>query len=232
MTDKQTKILLIEAKNAGSTSMSAALRKVGYLVMVVDTGKDALLWAQENQPDLMIYDATTMRSSGARTCRRLRKILEDIPLIHCRNSSQKERPNAHADYYLLHPFTSRKLLNRVKAMLPVDVMREEIVRCGDITLYRHKRSVAMGDQSESQLTPKQADLLEAFIRHPYQILSRRELMQSVWQTDYLGDTRTLDVHIRWVREHIEKDPAKPSRLLTVRGRGYMFKLTDSSEWAE
>jgi DNA-binding response OmpR family regulator len=74
------------------------------------------------------------------------------------------------------------------------------------------------------LTPKQAQLLEEFVRYPNQVVSRRQLMQNVWRTDYIGDTRTLDVHIRWVREIIEEDPAQPKLLRTVRGKGYIFTM--------
>ena len=97
------------------------------------------------------------------------------------------------------------------------------MRYGHISLYLSKKSVDAGN-GESRLTPKLVHLLEQFMRHPRQILTRRELMQRVWKTDYIGDTRTLDVHIRWVREHIEIDPAKPKFLKTVRGKGYVLAI--------
>ena len=130
--------------------------------------------------------------------------------------------STEADVYLQLPFTPRKLLNRVRALLPVDQVKEEIVRYGSISLYRTKRSVEVNGQGESLLTPKLADLLEEFIRHPNEVVTRRQLMIDVWKTDYIGDTRTLDVHIRWMRELIEEDPAKPTLLKTVRGKGYIF----------
>ena len=175
-------------------------------------------------PDLIVFDATSMRSSGTRSCRRLRRALGDLPIIHCRAEGVKEDVTATADVYLAQPFTPRKLLNRIRALLPADETQEEVVRCGSITFYREKRSVEVNGQGEQPLTPKQAQLLEEFVRYPNQVISRKQLMQNVWRTDYIGDTRTLDVHIRWVREIIEENPAKPKLLRTVRGKGYIFNM--------
>jgi DNA-binding response OmpR family regulator len=166
-----------------------------------------------------------MRSSGSRSCRRLRRELGDgVPIIHSRAAGDVEDLTAEADIYLEHPYTARKLLNRVKALLPADDVNGEVVRCGDIVLHLSKPSVEVAGQSERRLTPKLAKLLEEFARYPNEIVSRRQLMQNVWNTDYIGDTRTLDVHIRWVREIIEVDPAKPQLLKTVRGKGYIFSI--------
>lgn len=140
------------------------------------------------------------------------------------SEGQDEDISAEADVYLQLPFTPRKLLNRVKALLPADEMNEEVVRYGCVVLYRSKRSVEVNGQGENQLTPKLASLLEEFIRHPNQLVTRKQLMQQVWKTDYVGDTRTLDVHIRWMRELIEENPARPLLLKTVRGRGYILKM--------
>jgi DNA-binding response OmpR family regulator len=164
-----------------------------------------------------------MRTNGARTCRRLKKNREDLPIIHVRAAGEPEDLEAEADVYLEQPFTPRKLLNRVKDLLPIDHAIEETVRYGHISLYLSKKSVDAG-QGENRLTPKLTHLLEQFMRHPRQVLTRRELMQRVWKTDYIGDTRTLDVHIRWVREHIEQNPAKPKFLKTVRGKGYILSI--------
>jgi two-component system phosphate regulon response regulator PhoB len=137
---------------------------------------------------------------------------------------EEEDRAAGADVYLERPYSPRKLLNRARALLPADSAKEEIVRFGDITLFRIKRSVDVAGRGEFTLTPKLVLLLETFIRHPNELLTRRQLMQSVWQTDFVGDTRTLDVHIRWVRECIEADPSNPQLLRTVRGQGYILKI--------
>ncbi len=221
---QEVSILLIEGQQAGNNTQSIALEKAGLSFSVVHSGIAAFAAIEKDgAPNLVIFDAATMRSIGTRTCRRLRRVLGDTPIIHCRSEGVAEDTSAMADVYLEQPFTSRKLLNRVRALLPADAEKEEIIRCGNLTLYRSKRSVEVGSQGEQKLTPKLLQLLEEFLRNPEEIVDRRQLMQNVWKTDYIGDTRTLDVHIRWVRECIEKNPAKPQLLVTKRGKGYIFK---------
>jgi DNA-binding response OmpR family regulator len=218
-------VLLVEGHSAGRDSLASMLRKAGYTIHVVHTGNGALEWLKEHEVDLIIFDASTMRSNGIRICQRLRKHAEHTPIIHCRTTTDQEDRAAGADVYLQRPFSGRKLLNRVKALLPADSEKEEIVRYGDLTLFRTKRSVEVVGKGEYTLTPKLALLLETFIRHPNQLLSRRELMLTVWETDFIGDTRTLDVHVRWIRECIESQPSQPQLLRTVRGRGYMLTIS-------
>lgn len=215
-------VLLVEGKRAGNNSVAFALEKAGFAVITVNTGKAALAETKSRLPDLVIFNAAMMRSTGARSCSRLRRAVGTVPIIHIRAEGWPEELEAGADVYLERPFTPRKLLNRMKALLPPDISKEEIIRCGDITFYKTKRSVNVVGKGESRLTPKLAHLLEEFVRYPNEVISRRQLMQNVWHTDYIGDTRTLDVHIRWIRELIEMDPAIPRRLQTVRGRGYIF----------
>jgi DNA-binding response OmpR family regulator len=200
------------------------LHKAGYAATIVHTGGEALDWMESHQPALIIFDASTMRTNGVRNCRRLRRMAERTPMIHSRAAGEEEDRGAGADVYLERPFSSRKLINRVRALLPADNTREEIVRYGTLTLFRFKRSVDVADKGEFVLTPKLALLLETFLRHPNELLTRPQLMQTVWQTDFVGDTRTLDVHIRWMRECIEENPSRPALLQTVRGQGYVLKM--------
>jgi len=227
MTQKRI-ILLVEGFRIGESSLAYSLQKANFKVTVVPTGRQALEWVQKKAPDLVVFNASSMRSSGARSCRRLRGMLGNIPIIHCRTKGHAEDPSILADIYLEQPFTGRKLLNRVRDLLPVDLYKEEIIRFGHILLYRSKRAVYIEEKGEQRLTPKLAQLLEEFLRHPNELVSRRQLMQNVWHTDYVGDTRTLDVHVRWVRECIEKDPSNPTLLRTVRGKGFILALPDLS----
>lgn len=225
MSNQDALILLVEGRSAGASSMSAAIRKSGFGLAVVATGAEAIRYAEEvTEPDLVVYDATTMRSSGARTCRRLRKLLGETPIIHCRAADEMEDQSAEADVYLSHPFTPRKLLNRMKQLLPAARQKEEMVRHGNICYYRTRRTVEVNGKGERRLTPKLSQLLEEFLRFPNQLVSRLQLMRNVWNTEYLGDTRTLDVHMRWLREYIETNPAQPEVLQTVRGKGYIFSF--------
>lgn len=218
-----TIILLVEHLKAGSASLAPALTHAGYHVSVVHSGRGALSRVATEHPHLIVYDASLMRSTGVRTCRTLRRRLNDVPVIHCRAAEQEVDETAEdAHIYLRHPFTPRKLLNRVKALLPAMDDEERILRANGLVLYRDKGAVDVRGQGDQMLTPKMLRLLEEFMSHPGEVLTRRQLMQNVWKTNYVGDTRTLDVHVRWLRRLIEEDPTHPRRLLTVRGQGYIF----------
>ena len=223
-------ILLLEGKSASPQSFKSALQKAKYKVKVCRNGKSAMESLAANKPDLVIFNAASMRSNGSRTCRRLRRALGDTPIIHVRAQGTSENREAEADIYLQHPFTPRKLLNRIYTLLPADEITEEVVRYGDVKFYPAKPSVEIAECGEQRLTPKLAELLQEFLRYPNEVVTRAQLMRHVWKTDYVGDTRTLDVHIRWVRELIEADPGEPKRLRTVRGKGYILivpSLVDS-----
>lgn len=217
-------ILLVEGRGAGANSLASAFDKAGLTVTIVHNGTAAMEWIGQHEPALIVLDASTMRSSGVRTCKRLRRALNDTPIVHCMGEDQPEDRSAGADVTLVKPFTARKVLNRIWTLLPANDLDEEIVRLGGLTLFCGKRSVDVKGQGEKKLTPKLAGLLEQFLRHPNQILSRNWLMEKVWKTSYFGDTRTLDVHIRWLREIIESDPANPEMLRTVRGVGYILSV--------
>lgn len=221
-------VLLVEGNRANGSSVQPTLEKWECDVHLAGTGQEAIQLATNNRYQIILFNAATMRSNGVRSCRRLRGIVDDLPIIHIRHAKQPIDPNTEADVYLEQPFTARKLKNRIKALLPADPETEEIVRCGTITYYKNKRSVEVEGIGENKLTPKLALLLEEFIRNYNQVVTRKQLMQKVWQTDYVGDTRTLDVHIRWVRELIEMNPAKPCLLKTVRGKGYVLSIPETA----
>jgi DNA-binding response OmpR family regulator len=221
---REAKVLLVEGRSTGKASMEPALTKVGYEVVVAHTAKTALELVAHDLPDLVVFDASSMRSSGIRTTKRIRNTVGDTPIIHSRAAGWPEDRSAEADVYLVKPFTGRKLLNRIKSLLPADDLKEEIVRAGDLTFYLSKRSVDVAGKGEHRLTPKLASLLEEFLRHQNEVVDRKDLMQKVWNTSYFGDTRTLDVHVRWMREVIEDNPANPRLLKTIRGVGYIFSI--------
>ena len=223
---REAKLLLVAGRRSGTRTLESALQREGLQVNLFHTGNAALEWTKEHRPDLVVFDASSMRSSGFRTCRRLRKALPVTPIIYCWDADHLENRTIGADIYLAQPFTARKLINRIRALLPADDMKEEVVRAGCLTFFPSKRSVEILGSGERRLTPKLANLLEEFLRHPNEVLDRNRLMQTVWKTDYFGDTRTLDVHIRWIREVIEDNPARPKLLRTVRGMGYIFSIPE------
>lgn len=221
-------ILLVEGKSSNPQSLKSALLKAKYGAEVRHNGKSAMDSVAIAKPDLVVFNAASMRSNGSRTCRRLRKALGEVPIIHIRQQGEPEEDEAEADIYLEHPFTPRKLLNRIRTLLPADEDSDEVVRYGEVKFYPDKPSVDVAGRGEKRLTPKLAQLLQEFLRHPNEVVTRVQLMQNVWKTDYVGDTRTLDVHMRWVREVVEFDPANPKFLLTVRGEGYVFIVPKGS----
>ncbi|MCA9979744.1 MAG: response regulator transcription factor [Anaerolineales bacterium] len=221
MSPRQDKILLIEGKRSSLESLLPALQS-HWTTFVAYTGTAALNLGKKSPPQLIVFDAATMRSNGERNCRRIRKAMPDVPFVHVR-APEAEQPDIEADVFLQRPFTTRKLHNRIRALLPADGTLEQIVRLGHLTLYLGKRSIEVAGQGEHSVTPKVARLIEEFLRHPNEILSRQQLMERVWQTSYIGDTRTLDVHVRWIREIIEPEPHDPQVLATVRGIGYIWQ---------
>ena len=222
-------ILLVEGPGLGDKSLERALANVGYDVYLSHTGAEAVGWVAAHQADVIIFDGASLPAAEKEQCRKLRVAAADTPIIHTRKKGEKKDESVGASVYLMAPFTARKVLNRIKVLLPANAWEEQIVIAGDLTLFKGKRCVAVAGRREKRLTPKLALLLEEFLRHPNEVRTRRELMQNVWQTDYVGDTRTLDVHIRWVREAIEADPGAPERLVTVRGVGYLLRIRPTQE---
>lgn len=217
-------LLLVEGKGALADSVINLLTKKWHDIAVVYTGNEALTAAQERPPQVIIFDASSMRSNGLRNCQRLRKHLPDVPLIYIQAAGASFVENTQADIYLKKPFTARKLINRVTRLLPPEDTEDQIMKLGCLTLYQGKGAVEIEGRGEYPMTPKLVDLLAFFMSHPEEILSRKQLMEAVWDTSYVGDTRTLDVHIRWMRQIIEEDPRHPELLTTVRGIGYMLQI--------
>jgi DNA-binding response OmpR family regulator len=219
---REATILLIERSGKHVVGFAAALERKGYRIEVAPTGHLALESVQVLRPSLIILNAASLGTSGRRICQSLIEHTHSIPIIHI-------LPNTHpaidekrglADVTLTMPFTSRKLVNRIRRLLPAGP--EDTLQSGPIRLAMGTR-IVQAYEREKRLTPKTARLLEVFVRNPGQTLDRSFLMRQVWNTDYVGDTRTLDVHIRWLREAIEADPSDPRHLVTVRGMGYRFE---------
>ncbi|NIS79161.1 MAG: hypothetical protein GTO14_02815 [Anaerolineales bacterium] len=215
------KILLIESGRANAPSFAPALEKKGYAVSVYHKLDDALTAAEKRAPDLIVLDAASMKTSGTRLSRKTRVMLPNLPIILVAPESTRPDPGSGASLTLVHPFTPRKLLNRVARLLPGD--ESYTLEVGPIKLNLAQCKVRCF-KKESRLTPKQAQLLEVFMHNPGRLMTRKRLIRQVWHTDYTGDTRTLDVHMSWLRHAIEPDPKKPRFLKTIRGMGYRLDL--------
>jgi DNA-binding response OmpR family regulator len=218
------KVLLIERGRRTNPSFATALKDKGYNVTTTDKVKTALQVIKEVSPDIVVLDAASMDTSGERMCRILRQTLNGTPIILIAPEDSEPAVNGQVNSLLIQPFTARKLTNRVARLIPGDDRDE--VRAGPICLNLAKRVVKVRGKL-TRLTPQAATLLELFLRRPGELLKREDLMRRVWQTDYMGDTRTLDVHISWLRKAIELNPRSPRLLRTIRGVGYRLELTPS-----
>ncbi len=212
------KILLIDSTRLANDELCRYLEDKGYDVSVARSGKMALREAMQQQPDVIILDTTSSRFNGKRLCSALYQKV-DAPIIAI--IGKKSTPLECADEHLVNPVRARKLSSLVRRILKVK--QPWIIKCGELTLDSKKRTIARGGRAK-KLRPMEVRLLKTFMRRPNEIVSRAELMKEVWDTDFTGDTRTLDVHIRWVRERIEENPSRPKILKTVRGQGYRLEV--------
>jgi DNA-binding response OmpR family regulator len=229
---KTTKVLLIEGPRSNGVSFAASLKRK-YLLQVAYSGKQGLALAAEKQADVVILDAASLRTSGDRICNRLRMIVgETIPIIHIR-STDPSSAHSPANIVLTPPFTARKLINRIERFIvPPEVPTGgKILEVGPFVLNLEQQTLTT-PWVEKKLTPKLLDLMELFLRNLNQILDRKQIINTVWKTDYMGDTRILDVHIHWIRKMIEPNPRKPRYITTVRGVGYCFTLDEPLTEAE
>ncbi len=212
-------ILILEQQSRRAPTFAAALRRKGYPVEVTSTGSEALRRCHTQRPALIILNAASLGSSGVRICRSLREEV-GVPVIHILPAgglgAAKE---AGCDVALVLPFTVRKLVNAIRRLMLT--AHQDLVVVGPIHFSPEARIVRAYGR-ETRLTPRAASLLGEFLKHPGEALDRGFLMRQVWKTDYIGDTRTLDVHVRWVREAVEVEPASPRHILTLRGVGYRF----------
>ncbi len=210
------RILIIERTGVYSDAL-----KKRYDVTSVSSGKQGFDLIREGNYAAVVLDAISMRTPGERIARQLKDGLGVTPLIHL-HPGPKATANSPADVVLFLPFTARKIGNTIDRLLH-PVSGDTVVTCGPFSVNLSRR-VLVANGSETSLTPKLALLVETFFRHPGETLERALLMERVWDTSYLGDTRTLDVHVRWIRRAIEENPGSPRYLKTVRGVGYRLEV--------
>lgn len=215
------KVLLVESERPSTPQFAEALLRKGYAVTIEHNAQAALQKLQSHSPDIIVLDVSSLKTSGTRICRALRAELNGTPILVVADKKNQPDDSAGQSLTLLKPFTPRKLINGVVRLLPAD--DSSYLQVGPIKLNLAQRRIICGGREE-RVTPKQVRLLEVFMRHPGEILSRKTLIKQVWDTDYTGDTRTLDVHISWLRGVIEPNPAKPRYIKTIRGQGYRLDV--------
>ena len=218
----QSKILCVEGKYAGVPTFALPLREKGYHVAVVRTGKNAQVAVKNDTPQVVVVNAPSMRTSGTRICRTLRSASKKLPIILLSESNQTGLlSSSDADVILSLPFTVRKLNNRIKPLLP---MRNKNNLVAGKIMLNLDRSQVVCDGKNTHLTPRLCNLLLLLMQRAGDVIERDVLFRKVWETDFTGDTRTLDVHISWLRQAIEKDPRKPKYIITLRGVGYRLDV--------
>jgi len=234
------KILVVEDEIALQETLAYNLKKQGYEVFTTANGNEALDLAREIEPDLIVLDIMLPGIDGFEVCRILRKEMIMPVIMLTARDDEIDRVvglEVGADDYLAKPFSMRELLARVKAQLRrVRLNREEakqlgfqnaegkdlILEFGNLLIDINRREIKLDGQIIN-FKPKEYELLTFFAQHKGKVLSREFILEQVWAWDFIGDSRTVDVHVRWLREKIEEDPGNPSRIITVRGAGYRFE---------
>lgn len=231
-----SKVLVVEDDKTLLDVLVYNLKKDGYTVFTAANGVQALNLARSEKPDLIILDIMLPEIDGFEVCRLLRKEMTVPILMLTAKTEEIDRVvglELGADDYMTKPFSLREMMARVRALLRrVEMVREELssrkgttgktIRIAnlDINLARHR---VTRDGAVLGLSPKEFELLAFLVTNRGQVFNRDQLLERVWGYDYPGETRTVDVHIRWLRQKIEEAPSHPKYLLTVRGVGYKFE---------
>ena len=224
-----TRILIVEDEVAFSDPLSYLLSKEGYEVSVAENGHDALVDFDSAGADLVLLDLMLPGLSGVDVCRAIRQ-RSNVPVIMLTaKDSEIDKVvglELGADDYVTKPYSSRELLARVKAVLRRRAEPEELIpttlEAGPVRMDVERHVVTVRGERAS-LPLKEFVLLEMLLRNTGRVLTRMQLIDRVWGSDYVGDTKTLDVHIKRLRAKVESDPASPAHILTVRGLGYKFE---------
>jgi DNA-binding response OmpR family regulator len=223
-------ILLVDDEQLITDSLTYSLKREGFGVEAVADGLSALKAVETLKPDLIVLDLMLPDISGLEVCRRLRAATTVTPVIMLTARGEEiDRVlglEVGADDYLAKPFSFRELLARIHALLRrVQLDRQtaqpQLMSLRHLNLDPVARRVFKGEQ-ELQLSAREFDLLAVLMKNAGRAMSREELIKLVWGDDWVGDPRTLDVHVRWLRLKIEEDPASPQYIQTVRGYGYRF----------
>jgi len=213
------RILVVGASEATSDMLDRVARGFECELEFIEPNEGTIMVYLEHRPDFAVIDNTSSGLEVEAVCGWLRQQYDDLLVMLLSDKSARPAQEAHVNMHLVQPFSVRKLSNRFKKML--DIRRTQPLTVGEFTLEPEKRRVTHLGRIV-RLTPKEYRLLEFLMRNASQVLTRRQIMKEVWETDYLGDTRTLDVHICWLREKLEPDPKAPTYVKTVRRVGYVF----------
>ncbi|GIH66366.1 MULTISPECIES: response regulator transcription factor [Microbispora] len=227
-----TRVLVVEDEESFSDALSYMLRKEGYEVAVAATGPEALDAFDRNGADLVLLDLMLPGLPGTEVCRSLRQRSKVPVIMLTAKDSEIDKVvglELGADDYVTKPFSSRELVARIRAVLrrqgDVEEVESAVLTGGPVRMDVDRHIVAVRGQ-QVQLPLKEFELLEVLLRNAGRVLTRGQLIDRVWGADYVGDTKTLDVHVKRLRAKVEADPSNPRCILTVRGLGYKFDPAD------
>lgn len=226
-------VLVIEDEENLQEALKYNLEREGYDVLTASDGERGLGMARERQPDLVILDIMLPQIDGLEVCRILRRE-RDTPIIMLTAKGEEvDRVvglELGADDYITKPFSMRELLARLRTVLrrtrnhPRDDSppSNEVFTSGDLEVNLASHTVSLGGV-EVDMKPREFDLLALLVANKGRAFTRDQILERLWGQDYIGDTRTVDVHIRWIRQKIETGPGSPNRIVTIRGVGYRFQ---------
>ena len=225
-----TRVLVVEDEESFSDALSFMLRREGFEVGVASTGTDAVAMFDQHGADLVLLDLMLPGMSGTEVCRTLRA-KSNVPIIMVTAKDGEVDKvvglELGADDYVTKPFSSRELVARVRAVLRRANAQEELLpatlEAGPVRMDVERHIVSV-DGEHISLPLKEFELLDILLRNSGRVLTRGMLIDRVWGSDYVGDGKTLDVHVKRLRAKLEKDPANPEHLVTVRGLGYKFEI--------
>jgi len=224
-----TRVLIVEDEESMADPLAFLLRKEGFSTSIAMNGKDALVEFDRNGADIVLLDLMLPGMSGTEVCRALRaRSAVPVIMVTARDSEIDKIVGLElgADDYVTKPYSARELIARIRAVLRRGTDAEEpesvVLTAGPVRMDVERHVVSVG--GTTVLMPlKEFDLLEYLLRNSGRVLTRGQLIDRVWGADYVGDTKTLDVHVKRLRTKIEPDPTNPRHLLTIRGLGYKFE---------
>lgn len=224
-----TRILIVEDEASFSEALAYTLEKEGYDVTVAEDGVSAVDVFDQEGADLVLLDLMLPGQPGTEVCRQIRQRSQVPVIMLTAKDSEIDKVvglELGADDYVTKPYSSRELLARVRAVLrrhvDTDIDEGSMVSAGPVRMDVERHTVEVGGESAS-LPLKEFELLEMLLRNAGRVLTRGQLIDRVWGSDYVGDTKTLDVHVKRLRTKLELDPSSPRYLITVRGLGYKFE---------
>jgi two-component system response regulator RegX3 len=229
-----TRVLVVEDEESYREALSYVLGNEGFDVAVAATGPEALTMFEQSGADIVLLDLMLPGLPGTEVCRRLRQMTSVPVIIVSAKDDEIDKVvglEIGADDYVTKPYSPRELIARIRAVLRRGAdsdLAPASLNLGDIRMDVERHIVTVRGE-EVRLPLKEFDLLEFFMRNSGRVLTRGQLIDRVWGSDYFGDTKTLDVHVKRLRTKIERDPAHPTLLVTVRGLGYKLQLAGSMD---